>query len=593
MIFRLWESYGCEVYIDSNDITTYAGCKKMLQTATAYGGVGGIFNLAMVLQDSIFENQTVEKFRDCLAPKAYATQYLDEQSRQLCPQLQHFVVFSSASCGRGNPGQSNYGMANSIMERIVERRVEQGLPGKAIQWGAVGEVGFFAQMTDNKLDVEIAGTIQQRLASCLEALDALLTSAEPIVSTMVVAQKKIASRFSAIGNVLNVMGLSDIKKVPKRSTLVELGMDSLMAVEIKQILEREWDLILTTTDLRALTFDKLLEISLAKSNKDFDGEKLLSANTAPKPAGLKLIIKEMTVEDFETGTMVKLNKTAVGDDKEIIILIPGIEGIVVGGLRDLGRRILSRDVYALNVQKYARTAKFDDLISAFFEVRTIQFMCPRPHLLSHVSFQEVQNKFKGKRSFTLVSHSFGANIALELSRRLELTGLRGRLLLIDGHPRLLKQMAIAAFNDREITTDNATDIVMENYMSLVLPDVDPTTIASLIKGHDTLEAKISAFDGFAKMKIYSSKSIYEFVLGIRNRLAMVVATPDEFGNKIEASITLVRPSEASEVTAMDDRKQLETYTSGITDVSFVEGSHISMLENGNLLKYINEIYLVE
>lgn len=369
MYFRLWESYGCKISIDFSDIGTSAGCQKLLHTASCMGAVGGIFNLAMVLHDSLFENQTKEKFRECLAPKAYATQYLDKQSRQLCPQLQHFVVFSSASCGRGNPGQSNYGMANSIMERIVEQRVEQGLPGKAIQWGAIGEVGFFAQMTDNKLDVEIAGTIQQRLASCLEALDPLLTNADPIVSTMVVAQKKAASKFSAIGNVLNVMGLSDIKKVPKRSTLVELGMDSLMSVEIKQILERECDVILTTSDLRSLTFEKLLEISAWKSKKESDDENEFGAATlSEKPIGFKLIIKEITSEDFGSETITSLNKSSVHGNNDKILVIPGIEGLVVGGLRDLGRKISAGDVNALNVQKYANTENFHDLISEIFEV---------------------------------------------------------------------------------------------------------------------------------------------------------------------------------------------------------------------------------
>lgn len=51
-----------------------------------------------------------------------------------------FVVFSSVSCGRGNAGQTNYGMANSVMERICEQRKRDGLPGVAIQWGAIGEV---------------------------------------------------------------------------------------------------------------------------------------------------------------------------------------------------------------------------------------------------------------------------------------------------------------------------------------------------------------------------------------------------------------------------------------------------------------------
>ncbi len=44
------------------------------------------------------------------------------------------------SCGRGNQGQTNYGMSNSIMERICEQRQADGLPSLAIQWGAIGDV---------------------------------------------------------------------------------------------------------------------------------------------------------------------------------------------------------------------------------------------------------------------------------------------------------------------------------------------------------------------------------------------------------------------------------------------------------------------
>lgn len=68
-----------------------------------------------------------------------ATKILDAATRELAPELEYFVVFSSVSCGRGNPGQSNYGLANSAMERIVEQRQADGLPGLAVQWGAIGE----------------------------------------------------------------------------------------------------------------------------------------------------------------------------------------------------------------------------------------------------------------------------------------------------------------------------------------------------------------------------------------------------------------------------------------------------------------------
>lgn len=50
-------------------------------------------------------------------------------TRKKCPDLDYFVVFSSVSCGRGNAGQSNYGFANSTMERICEQRHHDGLPG--------------------------------------------------------------------------------------------------------------------------------------------------------------------------------------------------------------------------------------------------------------------------------------------------------------------------------------------------------------------------------------------------------------------------------------------------------------------------------
>ncbi len=60
-------------------------------------------------------------------------------------------MFSSVSCGRGNQGQTNYGMSNSIMERICEKRHADGLPGLAIQWGAVGDVITPIKLVLNKL----------------------------------------------------------------------------------------------------------------------------------------------------------------------------------------------------------------------------------------------------------------------------------------------------------------------------------------------------------------------------------------------------------------------------------------------------------
>lgn len=85
--FRAWASYGADVQISTDDVTTETGCEAMLRAANAMGPVDAIFNLAVILKDSIFQNQTPETFRTSYGPKALATIHLDKLSKKLCPIL--------------------------------------------------------------------------------------------------------------------------------------------------------------------------------------------------------------------------------------------------------------------------------------------------------------------------------------------------------------------------------------------------------------------------------------------------------------------------------------------------------------------------
>jgi len=207
MKVELWKSYGVNVFIITGaDPSNRKDCEFILNSAEKQGPVDAIFNLAVVLKDGIFKNQTLESFEESFRAKAWATKILDELSRKLCPQLRQFIVFSSISCGRGNAGQTNYGMANSIMERICERRAAEGLPGLAIQWGAIGEVGLVAEWQDN--NTSLGGTLQQKVSSCLEKLENFLLQDRPVVSSMVVAEKRVGAYGAAnvLETVANIMG---------------------------------------------------------------------------------------------------------------------------------------------------------------------------------------------------------------------------------------------------------------------------------------------------------------------------------------------------------------------------------------------------
>ena len=62
-----------------------------------------------------------------------------------------------------------------------------GLIGLAIQWGAIGDVGVLFDLVATN-DTVIAGTLPQRMISCLATLDQFLRQPHAIVSSFVPAQ---------------------------------------------------------------------------------------------------------------------------------------------------------------------------------------------------------------------------------------------------------------------------------------------------------------------------------------------------------------------------------------------------------------------
>lgn len=297
--------------------------------ALQYGQIDGIFNLAVCLRDEIFENQNAESFQQCSAPKSDATIHLDDLTRQMGINLTYFVVFSSISCGRGNAGQSNYGLTNSVMERIIEKRVSDGLSGKAIQWGAIGEVGLVAEMSTNNLEAEVAGTVVQRISSCLQELDILLTTPDPIVGSMFVAKKKDSATFrkktSLIEMVLNIMSVQSMKTISMTTTLSDLGMDSLMTIEIKQALELEFEINISSKDLRAMTFQMLQTLSDA-GGADASSLIVPKSDTDLKELfNLKYILMEEKIKNREPIYRL-MSKTDETSFDGLALIFPGAEG---------------------------------------------------------------------------------------------------------------------------------------------------------------------------------------------------------------------------------------------------------------------------
>lgn len=426
LMIRRWTEKGVQVLIDTNDVTSLKGAQKMLKDASKFGPVGGIFNLAAVLRDDLLENLNEVDFSAVCKPKVDGTKYLDTASREFCPSLDYFVCFSSVSCGRGNLGQSNYGLANSAMERICENRQATGLPGTAIQWGAIGDTGLVLEnLGDN--DTVVGGTLPQRMVSCLQTMDLFMQQPHAVLASMVVAEKRKADSaggMSLVACVSNILGLKDTKNISDSSTLADLGMDSLMGAEIKQTLERNFDLVLSAQEIRQLTFGMIK--SMEEGGGDERATSPLEATspdasqkngmTSPDSSNEQLTpIGDGTQVEFAAELMPSqclLKMKSKNEDNPPIFLVHPIEG-VVAVLAPLAER-LNRPVYGLQCVSYAPLDSISELAAYYVkQIRSVQTIGP----------------------YTVAGYSYGGCVAFEMVTQIEReTNEKCNLIMLDGSP---------------------------------------------------------------------------------------------------------------------------------------------------------------
>lgn len=293
------------------------------------GPIGGIFNLAVVLNDGILLNQGVESFRETLAPKVDTTHHFDQLTRTHCPDIEYFVAFSSIASGHGNAGQSNYALANALMERIIEKRKLDNLPAKAIQWGAIGDVGLAFEKFGRKNKQIMHGLQFQRIENCLSVMDKLITTDEPIVASMMVGDKHLEKSADLKSTVFKMLGVTKTKSTLMSATLNDLGMDSLATIEVQQYLQREYNILMSSDELKTFTVAQLHELSAKHSQETTDKE---IVESAPVDNDTKIdAIESISMKLEHFGNEKRKNEIVfrvndvIGD--EMVLYIPGIEGM--------------------------------------------------------------------------------------------------------------------------------------------------------------------------------------------------------------------------------------------------------------------------
>jgi len=100
----------------------------------------GIVHAAGILADGILKELDSARFAEVMAPKVDGAWHLHRLSRDL--DLDLFVLFSSVASLLGSPGQANYSAANAFLDSLAHYRQRAGLPALSINWGPWREAGF-------------------------------------------------------------------------------------------------------------------------------------------------------------------------------------------------------------------------------------------------------------------------------------------------------------------------------------------------------------------------------------------------------------------------------------------------------------------
>lgn len=284
---------GTRVHLVPTDITDPTAVKKTLQFIDReLPKLRGVFHTAMVLEDKLLIDLDRATLERVLWPKVLGGWNLHHETMDY--PLDWFVLFSSLSSVFGHAGQANYSAANAWLDGLAHYRRALGLPALVMNWGHLGEVGYLAEREQLGQRLERQGVLSFTVRQALECLEYAMQLKELQVSVLRMDwsiwrglgttrvsprfvhllrnqateersdQSQLASadqlrkaspavRLKMVDQLIrfkagSLLGIAS-DHIQSERALLEMGLDSLMAVEMRNWIEAQLEISLPIASL--------------------------------------------------------------------------------------------------------------------------------------------------------------------------------------------------------------------------------------------------------------------------------------------------------------------------------------------------------